>query len=132
MDNVATRFPTGREHPPSRSPMLTGVATSDVARVILDISKKYLSNPEVFHFPEILHFSAPVPMTKYEMAVKFGEILGVPTDHLVKVDNIDKGVAVQRPENAQLDVGRLRELGIDVGTVDFTAWWRRYLGAYRH
>jgi len=71
-------------------------------------------------------------MTKYEMALKFGEILGVPTDHLVKVDKIDERVAVQRPENAQLDVGRLRELGIGVETVDFTAWWRRYLGAYRH
>jgi hypothetical protein len=113
------------------TPTLTGTATSDVARVILDITTKFLSDPKTFHFPEILQFSAQVPMTKYDMALKFGEILGVPTDHIVRVDEPDQN-AKMRPENSQLDVGRLKEMGTDVSAVDFEAWWRKYLGAYRH
>jgi len=66
------------------------------------------------------------------MAVKFAEILGVPSNHLVKLDEIDESTTVRRPLNAQLDVGRLRELGINTQTVDFESWWRRRLGAFRH
>ena len=71
-------------------------------------------------------------MTKYDMAIKFAEILGVPTDHLVKVDTVDEKSAVNRPTDAQLDVGKLKEMGINVQAVDFVSWWRRYLGAFRH
>jgi len=71
-------------------------------------------------------------MTKYEMAIKLAEILGVPTDHLVKVDTLDQKTAVNRPVDAHLDTGRLKELGINVQGVDFVSWWRKYLGAYRH
>jgi len=71
-------------------------------------------------------------MTKYDMAMKFSEILGVPSDHLLRVDTIDKKAAVNRPLNSQLDVGRLKELGINTQAVDFVSWWRRKLGAYRH
>lgn len=104
----------------------------DIGRVIRDISNLYLSSPDAFSFPEILHFSAPQKMTKYDMALQFAEILGVPTDHIVRVDKIDENVAVNRPKDCQLDVGRLRELGINTQSVDFAAWWRRYLGAFRH
>jgi len=71
-------------------------------------------------------------MTKYDMAMKLAEILAVPTDHLVRVDSIDEKTAVKRPRDSQLDVGRLKELGINTQTVDFESWWRRKLGAYRH
>jgi S-adenosylmethionine synthetase len=92
----------------------------------------YLVDPSKFSFPEILHFSNSQRMTKYDMAMKFGEILGVPTDHLVRVDTIDEKAGVNRPKDSQLDVGRLRELGINVQNVDFESWWRRKLGAFRH
>jgi S-adenosylmethionine synthetase len=127
LDNVATRFPTGT---PLDSP--SKIDVSDVGRVIRDISTMYLTNPNAFQFPEILHFSAQQKFTKYEMGMVFAEILGVPTDNLVKVDSIDEKAAVSRPQNCQLDVGRLVELGINVQCVDFASWWRRYLGAYRH
>ena len=78
--------------------------------MIRDISDLYLTQPGKFRFPEILHFSADQKMTKYDMAVLFAEILGVPSDHLVRVDQIDEKVAVNRPRDCQLDVGRLREL----------------------
>jgi S-adenosylmethionine synthetase len=92
----------------------------------------YLTTPNVFNFPEILHFSASEKMTKYDMAVRFAEILGVPTDHLIRVDSIDEKAAVSRPRDCQLDVGRLKELGINVQSVDFESWWRRKLRTFRH
>ena len=103
-----------------------------MGRVIRDISDLYLTNPQAFKFPEILQFSAEQKMTKYEMSLKLAEILGVPTDHLVKMDTIDENTAVNRPIDSHLDTGRLKELGINVQGVDFVSWWRRYLGAYRH
>src|SRR5271167_3582381 len=103
MDNVAIRFPTG-----SISFLIASnkVEVSDVGRVIRDLANMYLTNPSIFNFPEILHFSASEKMTKYDMAVKFAEILGVPTDHLVRIDSIDEKAAVSRPRDSQLDVGR--------------------------
>jgi S-adenosylmethionine synthetase len=71
-------------------------------------------------------------MTKYDMALQFAEILSVPSDHLVRVDQIDESVAVNRPKDCQLDIGRLKELGINTQSVDFKDWWRRRLGAFRH
>ena len=71
-------------------------------------------------------------MTRYEIALKFAEILGLPTDHLVKVDTWDENVSVKRPLDAQMDVGRLKDLGINLRTVDFEGWWRRHLRVYRH
>ena len=104
----------------------------DVGRVIRDIATLYLTNRNIFKFPEILHFSASEPMTKYEMALNFADILGVHTNHFVSVDKVDERAVVKRPLNAQLDVRRLKELGINVQTVNFESWWRRNLGAYRH
>lgn len=71
-------------------------------------------------------------MTKYDMAMQFAEVLGVPSDHIVRVDEIDEKIAVNRPRDCQMDVGRLKELGINTQSVDFKAWWRRRLGAFRH
>ena len=71
-------------------------------------------------------------MTKYDIAMQFAEILGVPSQHLAKVDHIDEKVAVNRPRDCQLDIGRLKELGINTQSVDFHPWWRRRLGAFRH
>ena len=129
MDNVAIRFPTGHI-----SFVITSnnLEVSDVGRVIRDVANMYLTTPKVFNFPEILHFSASEKMTKYDMAVKFAEILGVPTDHLIRVDSIDEKAAVSRPRDCQLDVGRLKELGVNVQSVDFGSWWKRKLGAFRH
>jgi dTDP-4-dehydrorhamnose reductase len=104
----------------------------DVASVILALAQKWVTSPKTFDFPEILHFSASEAMTKYDMAIKFGEILGVDTSHLVRVDEVDEATQVSRPRDCRLDCGRLGELGIGVNCVKFEAWWRRYLRAYRH
>jgi S-adenosylmethionine synthetase len=130
MDNVAIRFPTGTHLPPKL--LLMKIEVADVGRVIRDLANLYLTNPKIYKFPEILHFSASEKMTKYDMALKFAEILGVPTDHLVKMDTIDEAAAVSRPRDCQLDVGRLKELGVNVLTVDFESWWKRQLGTFRH
>ena len=71
-------------------------------------------------------------MTKYDMAIKIGEILRVPTDYLERADSVDEKAAVNRPRDSRLDLGRLKELGINLQTVDFESWWRRRLGAFRH
>ena len=71
-------------------------------------------------------------MTKYDMAMKFAEILGVPKDHIVRIDSIEESAAVNRPRDCQMDIGRLKELGVNVQCVDFESWWRRQLRAFRH
>src|SRR5271170_168714 len=99
MDNVAIRFPTGTV--PTRC-IANVTEVSDIGRVIRDLANMYLADPSVFKFPEILQFSASERMTKYDMAMKFAEMLGVPTDHLVRVDSIDEKAVVNRPQDCQL------------------------------
>lgn len=118
MDDWAIRYPTN---------------TEDVARVCRDIAKLYTQRKTV-DMPRILQFSSEDKMTKYEICGKFSEIMGLPMDGLVRdTDGGKPGPdGTMRPYDCHLDTGALKELGVDVGTVDFVAWWRRKVGAFRH
>lgn len=128
MDDYAIRYPTN---------------TSDVARVCVDIAKFYTSvtsaeppsskKPE--DLPRILQFSSEDRMTKYEIVQKFGEIMDLPLDGIEADRESGKKPGKDgtlRPYDCHLDTSDLTQLGIDVSTVDFVAWWRRWVGAYRH
>lgn len=118
MDDWAQRYPTN---------------TEDVARVCKDIAEKYLQEKDhISSLPRILQFSSEDQMTKYEICEKLAQILGVPLPGMVQnKQGNDPNATVQRPFNTKLSTKELRELGIDVWTQDFIAWWRRQLGAYR-
>lgn len=148
VDHYAIRYPTN---------------TEDVARVCVDICRRYLSlasssdassvptqrsqsqsqsqsqaaAPSVA-LPRILHFSSEDRMTKYEICRVFAEITtlgldGIAADTTSGADPTTgpDGQRTLRPYDCHLDTAELRRLGIDLSTVDFVAWWRRYLGAYR-
>lgn len=69
MDAWAQRYPTN---------------TEDVARVCLDISTKYLDDPETRQrMPKVLQFSSEDRMTKYEICQQFADIMGLPLDGIV-------------------------------------------------
>jgi len=118
MDDWAQRYPTN---------------TEDVARVCKDIAEKYLQEKDhISSLPRILQFSSEDQMTKYEICEKLAQILGVPLPGMVRnKQGNDPNATVQRPFNTKLSTKELRDLGIDVWTQDFIAWWRRQLGAYR-
>ncbi len=117
MDDWALRYPTN---------------TEDVARVCLDIAK-IANTKRKQDLPKILQFSSEDRMTKYEICQTFGEIMGLPVDHIIADKDGGKpkdGTA--RPYDCHLDTSELKNLGIDVAAVDFVAWWRRTTGAFRH
>lgn len=127
MDDYAIRYPTN---------------TADIGRVIVDITKLYTtvnasSQPtqaDPGSLPQTLQFSSEDKMTKYEIVQKFGEIMDLPIDNIVPDRESGKKPAKDgtlRPYDCHLDTSELQKLGIDVSTVDFVAWWRRYVGAYR-
>ncbi|KAK5071723.1 hypothetical protein LTR64_004499 [Lithohypha guttulata] len=127
MDDYAIRYPTN---------------TADIGRVILEIAKLYTSaispsqptQTKSDSLPRILQFSSEDRMTKYEIVQKFGEIMDLPVDNMVPDQESGKQPAKDgtlRPYDCHLDTGELQKLGIDVSTVDFVAWWRRWVGAYR-
>ena len=110
--------------------------TEDVARVCLDIAKLYGSREGkdgLAKLPSILQFSSEDRMTKYEITQKFGEIMGLPLDGVVPDQEDGKPESDEnlRPYDCHLDTSELKQLGIDVSTMDFVAWWRREVGAYR-
>ncbi|RMZ80368.1 hypothetical protein DV738_g2838, partial [Chaetothyriales sp. CBS 135597] len=98
MDDWAIRYPTN---------------TADVGRVCADIAK--LSEDR---------------MTKYEISQKFAAITGLSTAGLVADKDGGKPGpdGTLRPYDCHLDTSALKELGIDVRTVDFETWWRAKLG----
>lgn len=127
MDDYAIRYPTN---------------TADVGRVCVDIAKHYTAinssdqptekKPETL--PQILQFTSEDRMTKYEIVEVFGEIMNLPVENMVRDQESGKQPAKDgtlRPYDCHLDTSELQKLGIDVSTVDFVAWWRRWLGAYR-
>lgn len=63
-------------------------------------------------------------MTKWGIVQTFAEIMGLPTDNLEphKPDEkTDDGTV--RPYDCHLDTSILKDLGVDVATVDFRTWW---------
>lgn len=127
MDDYALRYPTN---------------TADVARVCIHIARLYTSvispsqptQKSPAELPRILQFTSEDRMTKYEICQKFGEIMDLPIDGIVADKESGKQPAKDgtlRPYDCHLDTAELKELGIDVSTVDFVAWWRWYVGAIR-
>ncbi|KAI9055138.1 hypothetical protein LZ554_000102 [Drepanopeziza brunnea f. sp. 'monogermtubi'] len=117
MDHWAIRYPTN---------------TEDVGRVLQDVATKYLSTDDKSSLPTILQFSSEDKMTKYEICEIFAEIMGLPLDGMVaNTEGNDPNASVKRPYDCHLSTKVLKELGINVATQDFTAWWRREARAYR-
>ena len=116
MDDWAIRYPTN---------------TEDVARVCKDIAALYAQKKDL---PKILQFSSEDRMTKYEICQTFSEIMGLPMDGLgADRDGGKPGPdGTLRPYDCHLDTQELKSMGVDVGTMDFVAWWKRKVGAYRH
>lgn len=110
MDDWAQRYPTN---------------TEDVARVCLDIARKYLDDGNArVSGPKILQFSSEDRMTKYEICQVFGEIMGLSLDGITAdKEGGDHKADVQRPYDTHLSTRTLRDIGIEVRTQDFTAWW---------
>jgi len=79
-----------------------------------------------------LQFSSEDRYTKYEICEVFADIMGLPLDGLVaNTEGNDPNASVQRPYDCHLSSQALKDLGIDVQTQDFTAWWRWQVKAYR-
>jgi dTDP-4-dehydrorhamnose reductase len=111
MDDWAQRYPTN---------------TEDVGRVCKDIAEKYLSVPaeERGKLPTVLQFSSEDRMTKYQICEVFAEIMGLPLGGLVaNKEGYDPTASLQRPYDTHLSSKVLQNLGIDISTVDFKAWW---------
>ena len=112
MDDWAIRYPTN---------------TEDVARVIKDVSEKYLAVGSVDErkaLPAVLQFTSEDHYTKYEICQVFSEIMGLPIDGLApNKEGNDPGASVQRPYDCHLDTKELKLMGIDVSTQNFKDWW---------
>jgi len=120
MDHWAIRYPTN---------------TEDVGRVCHDIAEKYLStSPDTRKsLPQILQFTSEDKVTKYEIVERFADIMGLPLTGIEPdTKGNDPNAAVQRPYDSHLSTKALRDLGINVSTMNFTDWWRREVKAFRH
>lgn len=117
MDNWSLRYPTN---------------TEDVARVLVDIAARYLVAGEArVAMPRVLQFSSEDRFTKFQMCQLFAEILGLPLDGMTATGE-DTKTAVPRPYDTHLSTKALRDLGVDVRTVDFRDWWYVCVWALRN
>lgn len=111
MDDWSIRYPTN---------------TMDVGRVCADIASTYLSSSSKpsSSLPRILQFSSEDRFTKYEICQLLAEILGLPMGKMeANKQGNDPNASVQRPFDCHLSTKALREIGVDVSTQDFGAWW---------
>jgi S-adenosylmethionine synthetase len=109
VDDYALRFPTN---------------TQDVGRVCRDIARLYSDPANKRVLPSVLQFSSEDQMTKWQIVQTFADITGLPLHNMVPskpTEETEDGTI--RPYDCHLDTSVLRELGIDVNTVNFTFWW---------
>lgn len=68
-------------------------------------------------------------MTKYDMTVIIGKHLGLPIDHIAaNTERPPPGSGTQRPENTELSLKKMQEIGVDVNEAKgFDAWWGEYV-----
>lgn len=114
MDHWAQRYPTN---------------TEDVGRVCKDVATKYLEAGDARSgMPRTLQFSSEDRYTKYEICELFAEIMGLPIGDKIEPNNSGNGpeTSVQRPYNTHLSSQTLKDLGINVQTQNFKAWWYAY------
>lgn len=115
MDHWSIRYPTN---------------TEDVARVLKDVVYKYTTE-DIENLPKVLQFSSEDRMTKYEICQTLADIAGLPLEHMKANDTVDPNATVKRPYDCHLSTKSLKDIGIDVHTVNFRDWWQRYMRAYK-
>lgn len=111
MDHWAQRYPTN---------------TEDVGRVCKDVATKYLEAGDARStMPRILQFSSEDRYTKYEICESFAEIMCLPIQDKLEANKTggDPKVSVRRPYDTHLSSKTVKDLGINVQTQDFKAWW---------
>lgn len=110
VDDWAQRYPTN---------------TEDVGRVCVDLGSKYLAVYEAEpSIGRIFQFSSEDRFTKFEICQLFASIMGLPLNGVRgNKDGNDPHASVQRPYDTHLSSQSLKELGIPVQTMSFTAWW---------
>ncbi|KAI4085884.1 MAG: hypothetical protein LQ344_008044 [Seirophora lacunosa] len=95
--------------------------TEDVARVLVEVAMRYLVADEArVAMPRILQFSSEDRFTKFQICQLFAEIMGLPLEGL---NGTGEDKKVPRPYDTHLSTKVLKELGVDVRTVDFRDWW---------
>jgi len=58
--------------------------------------------------------------------------MDLPLDGMVaNTEGNDSNASVQRPYDCHLSSKALKDLGIDIHTMDFKGWWRREARAFR-
>ena len=111
VDDWAQRYPTN---------------TEDVGRVCLDLGSKYLAVHEAEpSIGRIYQFSSEDRFTKFEICQLFAEIMGLPLKGVRGNQDGSDGspTSVQRPYDTHLSSQSLKDLGINVQTQSFQAWW---------
>lgn len=112
MDDWSIRYPTN---------------TEDVARVCVDVSKVFLraAGPEErAKMGKVLQFSSEDRFTKYQICELLAEIMGLSLEKMqANKEGNDPSAKVQRPYDCHLSTKALKDLGVNVSTQDFRAWW---------
>ncbi|KAK0558144.1 Vacuolar protein sorting-associated protein vps5 [Tilletia horrida] len=93
MDACAVRYPTN---------------VDDVARVLVDLVKKYRATSDSEQVPEILHFSATEAMTKYDMSMIFTRLIKV-SGGLASTDHLDPEYELETLRREEEERRRLEE-----------------------
>ncbi|KHJ36235.1 putative substrate binding domain-containing protein [Erysiphe necator] len=114
MDHWAIRYPTN---------------TEDIARISQDVASKYIATNDKSKLPLVLQYTSEQRYTKYEMCSIFAKIMDLPQDNIIPIETPNDDTP--RPYDCHLSTKQLREIGINVCSVDFEDWWRREAEALR-
>jgi len=115
MDHWAQRYPTN---------------VGDIANFLV----RFSGRKEPIPASRILHYSGDECFTKYDICLKFAELLALPHSHIIADANPPSDAdATKRPRDCRLDTTETAALGLVIGTGNplglskFEKWWATYL-----
>lgn len=78
----------------------------------------------------IFHFTGLVKYTKFRMVALIASLFNLSIDHIERDPGIENAGSVQRPDNAQLDMQKLSQVGINIEQANFETTIRRCLETF--
>lgn len=115
MDNTQVRYPT---------------YVGDVAETCFQLCEQRLKHNRIDDISGIFHFSGLVKYTKFQMVILIASLFNLSIDHIERDPGIENASNVQRPDNAQLDMRKLSQVGIDVQQANFETTIRGCLESF--
>jgi dTDP-4-dehydrorhamnose reductase len=101
--------------------------TSDIGATLVNVAAALTSSGAPSQLSGIFHYSSSERWTRYQLVQLFGELMGLPTEHISRMEGAPPGA--RRPYDCQLDCSKLQATGLAAPHTPFREALQGILGS---